>query len=95
MEVVLDGRWVKRGDFVTGKDGLVPASVENNAGISKTFRIIYRNEEITLDDIIVFRAHVLVDSNKVMVFHRLLYDMLEARLWRLQCFSTRFLVYHL
>ncbi|XP_065224956.1 protein FAM135A isoform X2 [Planococcus citri] len=46
-------------------EGLVPASVENNAGISKTFRIIYRNEEITLDDIIVFRVHVLVDSNKI------------------------------
>lgn len=51
-----------------GKDGLLPACVEENAGVSKTFRILYRNEEITLDDMILFRAHVLVDSNKVIFY---------------------------
>lgn len=41
--------------------------VENgeDLGISKTFRILYRHEEILLDDIILFKAHVLVDSQKV------------------------------
>lgn len=35
-------------------------------GVSKTFRILYRHEEILLDDIILFKAHVLVDSQKVI-----------------------------
>lgn len=41
--------------------------VENgeDLGVSKTFRILYRHEEILLDDIILFKAHVLVDSQKV------------------------------
>jgi len=41
--------------------------VENgeDLGVSKTFRILYRHEEIMLDDIILFKAHVLVDSQKV------------------------------
>lgn len=44
--------------------------VENgeDLGISKTFRILYRHEEILLDDIILFKAHVLVDSQKVRKF---------------------------
>lgn len=37
-------------------------------GVSKTFRILYRHEEILLDDIILFKAHVLVDSQKVNKF---------------------------
>jgi len=44
--------------------------VENgeDLGVSKTFRILYRHEEIMLDDIILFKAHVLVDSQKVNQF---------------------------
>lgn len=44
--------------------------VENgeDLGVSKTFRILYRHEEILLDDIILFKAHVLVDSQKVNNF---------------------------
>jgi len=44
--------------------------VENgeDLGVSKTFRILYRHEEILLDDIILFKAHVLVDSQKVITY---------------------------
>lgn len=44
--------------------------VENgeDLGVSKTFRILYRHEEILLDDIILFKAHVLVGSQKVHKF---------------------------
>lgn len=37
-------------------------------GVSKTFRILYRHEEVMLDDTILFKAHVLVDSQKVIKF---------------------------
>lgn len=37
----------------------------NGTGVSKTFQILYRNEEVLLDDVIMFRAHILVDSHKV------------------------------
>jgi hypothetical protein len=39
--------------------------VVNGTGVSKTFQILYRNEEVLLDDIIMFRVHILVDSHKV------------------------------
>ncbi|XP_063221158.1 protein FAM135A isoform X3 [Bacillus rossius redtenbacheri] len=42
-----------------------PACVVNGTGVSKTFQILYRNEEILLDDVIMFRAHILVDSHKI------------------------------
>ena len=42
-----------------------PACVVNGTGVSKTFQILYRNEEVLLDDVIMFRAHILVDSHKV------------------------------
>lgn len=47
--------------------------VESNEdlGVSKTFRILYRHEEILLDDIILFKAHVLVDSHKVITLLKL------------------------
>jgi len=32
---------------------------------SKTFQILYRNEEILLSDVALFRAHVLVDSDRL------------------------------
>lgn len=44
---------------------MFPACVVNGSGVSKTFQILYRNEEVNLDDIIMFRAHILVDSHKV------------------------------
>jgi len=34
-------------------------------GVTKTFQILYRNDEILLDEVFVFRATILVDSNKV------------------------------
>ncbi|XP_054285656.1 protein FAM135A isoform X2 [Macrosteles quadrilineatus] len=50
----------------TQKSELVfPACVVNGAGVSKTFQILYRNEEVCLDDAIMFRAHILVDSHKI------------------------------
>ncbi|XP_055687536.1 protein FAM135A [Lutzomyia longipalpis] len=38
------------------------ACVVGGAGASRVFQILYRNEEVSLRDVIMFRAHLLVDS---------------------------------
>lgn len=35
------------------------ASIVGGAGASRVFQILYRNEEVSLGDVIIFRAHVL------------------------------------
>ncbi|XP_045128436.1 uncharacterized protein LOC123514560 [Portunus trituberculatus] len=46
--------------------GLVfPACVVNGAAVSKTFQILYRNEEVHLDDHVLFKLHLIVDAHKV------------------------------
>ncbi|XP_059470773.1 protein FAM135A isoform X4 [Neocloeon triangulifer] len=46
-------------------DSVFPACVVNGTGVSKTFQILYRNEEVLLDDVFTFRVHILVDSQKI------------------------------
>lgn len=49
------------------QDYLLPATVSPSSptAISKTFQILYKNEEIILDDCFLFSLHMLVDSDKV------------------------------
>uniref|UniRef100_T1J2Y8 DUF676 domain-containing protein n=1 Tax=Strigamia maritima TaxID=126957 RepID=T1J2Y8_STRMM len=42
-----------------------PACVVNGAAVSKTFQILYRNEEVTLNDVALFKVHIIVDSHKI------------------------------
>ncbi|XP_014289296.1 protein FAM135A isoform X2 [Halyomorpha halys] len=42
-----------------------PACILNGVGVSRTFQILYRNEEVSLDDTVLFRVHILVDSHKI------------------------------
>ena len=37
-------------------------------GASRKFEILFRNEEVDVGDIFVYRIHMLVDSNKVKSF---------------------------
>lgn len=37
--------------------------IVGNYGASRPFQILYRNEEVTLKDVIMFRCHILVDGN--------------------------------
>lgn len=37
----------------------------SGAAVSKTFQILYRNEEVHLDDHAHFKLHLIVDSHKV------------------------------
>jgi len=39
-----------------------PASIINGVAVSKTFNILYKNEEKMLDDVIHFKDHIIVDS---------------------------------
>ncbi|VVC40832.1 Hypothetical protein CINCED_3A007427 [Cinara cedri] len=75
--------------------------VENgeDLGVSKTFRILYRHEEILLDDIILFKAHVLVDSQKLQDSLERAGFILNVELWfgengSMCCVSTRTLQLH-
>ncbi|KAL1502370.1 hypothetical protein ABEB36_007518 [Hypothenemus hampei] len=45
--------------------GLGYARVLGNYGACKPFNILYRNEEISLKDVILFRCHMLVDANNL------------------------------
>ena len=56
-------------------DSIYPACVFNDWGVSKTFLIIFKNEEIQLDDQFNFKLSVIVDAQSVRKkkFHFYLY----------------------
>ncbi|XP_034981199.2 protein FAM135B isoform X1 [Zootoca vivipara] len=49
----------------TGDSILCAASVHENTVYSRVFQILYRNEEIVINESMNFRAHLLVDGEKV------------------------------
>nr|XP_022313926.1 protein FAM135B-like isoform X7 [Crassostrea virginica] len=44
---------------------ILPSCVINGTAISKTFQILYRNEDVAINDLIMYRLHTLVDANKI------------------------------
>ncbi|XP_061418536.1 protein FAM135A [Lethenteron reissneri] len=48
-----------------GNELIFPASVHDNLVCSKTFLILYKNEEVVLNEVILLKALLLVDSKKV------------------------------
>ncbi|KAK3912948.1 Protein FAM135B [Frankliniella fusca] len=44
---------------------IFPACTVDGTAVSKTFHILYRNDEVVLDDVMLFRAFILVDSHKI------------------------------
>ena len=42
-----------------------PPSIVDGTAVSKTFQILYRNEEVLLDDVIQYRVHILLDSARL------------------------------
>lgn len=51
--------------LVTGSDLAFPASVQDDVVCSKTFQILYKNEEIVVNDVLVFKVMMLLDAKKV------------------------------
>lgn len=55
--------------FLTGSDLAFPATVQDDVVCSKTFQILYKNEEIVVNDVLVFKVMMLLDAKKVSKSH--------------------------
>ncbi|XP_060772809.1 protein FAM135A isoform X3 [Neoarius graeffei] len=49
----------------TNSDMGIPASVQGDVIYSKTFQILYKNEEIVVNDVLIFKVMMLLDERKV------------------------------
>ncbi|MCI4394955.1 hypothetical protein PGIGA_G00174860 [Pangasianodon gigas] len=49
----------------TNSDMVIPASVQGDVIYSKTFQILYKNEEIVVNDVLIFKVMMLLDEKKV------------------------------
>lgn len=49
-----------------------PASVHDALVCSKTFQILYKNEEVVLNDVMIFKVKMLLDERKVTISSYLL-----------------------
>ena len=48
-----------------GDAAVAPASVTKDTAFSRTFQILYKREEIDLQDAFLFKVYVLLDSTRV------------------------------
>jgi hypothetical protein len=48
-------------------NAVFPPCIVNGVAVSKTFQILYRNEEVLLGDVFRFRVHLVLDSAKIQV----------------------------
>uniref|UniRef100_A0A8C6ZBI3 Family with sequence similarity 135 member A n=1 Tax=Nothoprocta perdicaria TaxID=30464 RepID=A0A8C6ZBI3_NOTPE len=48
-----------------GADLAFPASVHDNVVCSKTFQILYKNEEVSVNDVMIFKVKMLLDERKI------------------------------
>uniref|UniRef100_H0X906 Family with sequence similarity 135 member A n=1 Tax=Otolemur garnettii TaxID=30611 RepID=H0X906_OTOGA len=51
----------------TGMPLAFPASVHDSLICSKTFQILYKNEEVVLNDVMIFKVKMLLDERKVNI----------------------------
>nr|KAF6461843.1 family with sequence similarity 135 member A [Molossus molossus] len=49
----------------TGMTLAFPASVHDSLICSKTFQILYKNEEVVLNDVMIFKVKMLLDEKKI------------------------------
>ncbi|XP_037076107.1 protein FAM135A-like [Pollicipes pollicipes] len=45
---------------------VAPARADQERAFSQTFQILYRNEEVVLEDVFNFKAHIVLDANKLV-----------------------------
>ncbi|XP_052775598.1 protein FAM135A-like isoform X3 [Mya arenaria] len=48
-----------------GENNEIPAHVINDWAVSRTFQILYRNEDVSINDVILYRFHTLINSAKL------------------------------
>ncbi|XP_076093323.1 protein FAM135A-like isoform X3 [Mytilus galloprovincialis] len=65
----------------TGETLVLPSCVNGGSAISKTFQILYRNEDVTINDLISFRLHTIIDSSKIEECLEKLELQLVLELW--------------
>lgn len=51
----------------TGECSFITAGVHDGGVFSRIFQILYRNEEVTLEDRLNFRVHLLLDGERVSI----------------------------
>lgn len=51
--------------FCLGSDLAFPASVQDDVICSKTFQILYKNEEVVVNDVLLFKVMMLLEEKKV------------------------------
>ncbi|XP_060077402.1 protein FAM135A-like [Ylistrum balloti] len=86
---------------------VLPACVVNGTAYSKTFQILYRNEDVPINDLVLYRLHTLVDSSKIEESLEKLELQVELELWfseeesgpqglheKMECVSQRTLQLH-
>ncbi|XP_034407130.1 protein FAM135A isoform X2 [Cyclopterus lumpus] len=56
---------VNSGGVCLGSDLAFPALVQDDVICSKTFQILYKNEEIVVNDVLLFKVMMLLDEKKV------------------------------
>lgn len=56
--------------FNLGSDLAFPASVQDDVICSKTFQILYKNEEVVVNDVLLFKVMMLLDEKKVSLRNR-------------------------
>ncbi|NXX85549.1 F135A protein, partial [Urocolius indicus] len=49
----------------SGADLAFPASIHDNIVCSKTFQILYKNEEVAVNDVMIFKIKMLLDERKI------------------------------
>ena len=50
---------------IAGDENELPAHVISDMAVSRTFQILYRNEDVMINDVILYRFHTLIDSTRV------------------------------
>lgn len=50
--------------FYLGSDLAFPASVQDDVICSKTFQILYKNEEVVVNDVLLFKVMMLLEEKK-------------------------------
>ncbi|XP_052274489.1 protein FAM135A-like isoform X2 [Dreissena polymorpha] len=67
--------------YFKDEDNEIPAHVISEWAVSRTFQILYRNEDVAINDVILYRFHTLVNSTKLLEELSKLEIMLNVELW--------------
>ena len=65
----------------TNANIVFPQCIVNGCAVSKTFQILYKNEEVLLDDYVTFKVNLIVDSNDCVKQVRKTNFVMDLELW--------------